>query len=157
MSLLAAATDKGADPKAALVAMREISGVGGRYAWHDVGRHRVRLLLAKNPAGWLELLDLVRDSDTPMVLAFNSEGVDGRDPSWLYDVPFEALSGRQIAVVGRRATDMQVRLEMSGVPSTRMSGGVLDAVATLPEGPVDVLANYTAFQSARGEIARARQ
>lgn len=153
---VAAASIAGADPAKALVAMREIRSVGGRYAWHDVEGHHLRLLLAKNPAGWLELLDLVRGSDKPLVLGFNSEGVDGRDPSWLYDVPFEVLAGREIAVYGRRATDVRVRLEIAGI-QPRVRSSLLDAVADLPTGPVDVLANYTAFQDARRELAHVRR
>ncbi len=152
----AAAADAGADPGAALAAMAAITDVSGRYAHVDLGRHRVRMLLAKNPAGWLGVLDLVRETPGPLVLAFNSDGVDGRDPSWLYDVPFEALAGREIAVVGRRATDMLVRLQMAGLSARAVRGGLLAALDTLPDGPVDVLANYTAFQDARQELARAR-
>ena len=49
-------------------------------------------MLAKNPAGWLEIIHMVADNDHPLVLAFNSDGVDGRDPSWLYDVPVRTSS-----------------------------------------------------------------
>lgn len=153
---VAAAATAGADPVGAVTAMREIQSVGGRYAWHDIDGHRMRLLLAKNPAGWLELLDLVRGSDRPLVLGFNSEGVDGRDPSWLYDVPFELLAGREVAVFGRRATDVRVRLEIAGI-KPRVAPGLVAAVEALPPGPVDVLANYTAFQDARRELAHARR
>ena len=152
---VAAAAAAGAEPGAALTAMRDIRAVGGRYASYEVNGRQVRLLLAKNPAGWLELLDLVRVGTRPLVLAFNSEGVDGRDPSWLYDVPFEELAGRPIVVVGRRATDLRVRLELAGIPAAVAPGGLLDALAMLPAGPVDVLSNYTAFQDARREVARA--
>jgi len=152
---VAAAVTQGADPATAVARIRGIETVAGRYAWRRVGAHRIRLLLAKNPAGWLEIVDLVRDTRTPLVLAFNSEGVDGRDPSWLYDVSFVALAGRPLVVTGRRATDMQVRLEMDGLAPTVVRGGVRAAVATLPAGPVDVLANYTAFRDALRELNHA--
>ena len=32
----------------------------------------------------------------PLLLVFNAEGVDGRDPSWLYDVSFAPLRGRTV-------------------------------------------------------------
>lgn len=153
---LAAAASAGVDPAAAVAAMRAIRSVGGRYALHELDGHEVRLLLAKNPAGWLELLDLVRDNDRPLVLGFNSEGVDGRDPSWLYDVPFEMLAGREIVVFGRRATDVRVRLEIAGITPRVSAHGLLGALALLPPGPADVLANYTAFQDARRELAGVR-
>jgi UDP-N-acetylmuramyl tripeptide synthase len=154
----AAAADAGADPVAATAAMNSIREVAGRYACVDVGGRRLRLLLAKNPAGWVELLDLVGSGGTgPLVLAFNSDGVDGRDPSWLYDVPFEDLRGREVVVIGRRATDLRVRLELDGIRVRTVRGRLLDALADLPPGPVDVLANYTAFQDVRRELAGVRE
>lgn len=152
---VAAAASAGADPALALEGMRAIESVGGRYALHEVDGHQLRLLLAKNPAGWVELLELVRESDRPLVLGFNSEGVDGRDPSWLYDVPFEVLAGREVVVFGRRATDVRVRLEMAGLRPRVSRDGLIGALPLLPPGPTDVLANYTAFQDARRELARA--
>ncbi|MGN6129937.1 MAG: DUF1727 domain-containing protein [Nocardioidaceae bacterium] len=153
----AAAVDAGADPAAALEAMHTVREVAGRYASVQVDGRRVRLLLAKNPAGWAEILDLVRGGSGPLVLAFNSDGVDGRDPSWLYDVPFGDLRGHDVVVTGRRATDLRVRLELDGVAVHAVAGGLREALAALPPGPVDVLANYTAFQEVRRELARARQ
>jgi UDP-N-acetylmuramyl tripeptide synthase len=115
----------------------------------------VRLLLAKNPAGWLETLQLVSQGDAPLVLAFNSNGVDGRDPSWLYDVSFHSLAGRRIIVIGQRSADMEVRLKMDDIECVSAGRHLLDALAMLAPGPVDVLANYTAFQDVRRELAHA--
>src|SRR5260221_3561174 len=82
-------------------ALAEISGVrevSGRYATHHVNGHEVIVLLAKNPAGWCETLDvideLLPDRSGTVVVAINARGPDGRDPSWLWDVPFEKLGGR---------------------------------------------------------------
>jgi hypothetical protein len=86
------------------------------------------------------------------VLAFNSVGVDGRDPSWLYDVPFGALTGRQVVVTGQRSTDMLVRLEMDGLQDVAQARDVRAALELLPEGDVHVIANYTAFQACRREL-----
>jgi lipid II isoglutaminyl synthase (glutamine-hydrolysing) len=89
------------------------------------------------------------------VLALNARGVDGRDPSWLYDVSFRALAGRRVVVMGERSAELEVRLQMDGVTCVDAGEHVLDALALMPPGPVDVVANYTAFQSARRELARA--
>ncbi len=148
---VAAAADAGASPAEAAAALSRVRDVAGRYATTEVDGHQVRLLLAKNPAGWLEMLDVVRDTPRALVLAFNSEGVDGRDPSWLYDVPFDVLGDQHVLVTGRRATDLQVRLEMDDVPVTVVAD-LRDALAKLPPGPVDVVANYTAFQHARKQL-----
>jgi lipid II isoglutaminyl synthase (glutamine-hydrolysing) len=98
----------------------------------------------------------VSTSRHPVVIAFNSDGVDGRDPSWLYDVPFAQLADRRVVVIGKRATDMLVRLQLDGLTHVETLPGLTDALASLPAGPVDVLANYTAFQSARRELAHVR-
>jgi UDP-N-acetylmuramyl tripeptide synthase len=151
---VAAAVLAGADPAEALGAVREIAAVAGRYAVAEHEGRRARLVLAKNPAGWLESLAMVAGTPEPVILAFNSDGVDGRDPSWLYDVPFGDLAGRRVMVTGRRATDMLVRLEMAGLTDIGSTTDVLTALETLPEGDVTVIANYTAFQEARQALGR---
>jgi lipid II isoglutaminyl synthase (glutamine-hydrolysing) len=146
---VAAASGLGVSPRCALSAMRTVVAVAGRYEVFVTGPHRARLVLAKNPGSWLEALAMVGTGPRPLVLAFNSDGVDGRDPSWLYDVPFDGLAGRPLVVTGRRATDMLVRLEMAGLRDVRRAGDVAAALAMLPGGEVDVVANYTAFEEAR--------
>ena len=74
--------------------MRTITDIGGRYRTIRRTRHSVRLMLAKNPAGWAETLRVL-DEDTPVVVAVNAKEADGRDLSWLWDVHFERLRGRQ--------------------------------------------------------------
>ncbi|MGZ4460642.1 MAG: MurT ligase domain-containing protein [Nocardioidaceae bacterium] len=154
---VATAVAHGVDPQAAADAMREVAAVIGRYDVVEHAGRQARLVLAKNPASWLEAIDLVGKSPAPLVLAFNSEGVDGRDPSWLYDVPLDRLMGRGILVVGRRVTDMIVRLEMAGIDDVRARPTLRAALESLPLGPVDVVANYTAFQEARRELSRGRR
>lgn len=143
---VAAAAVEGVPPEEAAAAIETIGEVSGRYAEFVRGAHTVRLLLAKNPAGWLEATRMVSDSDAPLVLGFNAEGVDGRDPSWLYDVSFDALAGRTLAVIGRRASDMTVRLEIDDLGPVRQYDSLDSALRALPPGRVDLIANYTAFQ-----------
>jgi lipid II isoglutaminyl synthase (glutamine-hydrolysing) len=145
----------GVPAEQALDQLRTVTTVAGRFAISDLGGRQVRLLLAKNPAGWLETVDLISSGDTPLVLALNARGVDGRDPSWLYDVSFRALAGRRVVVMGERSAELEVRLQMDGVTCVDAGEHILDALALMPPGPVDVVANYTAFQSARRELARA--
>lgn len=146
---IATAAHFGRSPEDAARAIGAIVSVADRYQVYVTPRHRSRLMLAKNPASWAQALSMVAEAGTPVVLAFNSEGVDGLDPSWLYDVPFRALAGRPIVVTGRRATDMAVRLEMDGLTDVRLADDVAAAIAMQPDGEVTVLANYTAFQDAR--------
>jgi lipid II isoglutaminyl synthase (glutamine-hydrolysing) len=111
-----------------------------------------RLLLAKNPAGWEELLALVEPDTAPVVIAINARTADGRDPSWLWDVDFERLSGRPIVATGERSADLSVRLHYAGVEHERVADPV-EAVAVAARlgdrrhesAPVEFIGNYTAF------------
>lgn len=150
---IAAATAEtfGVDVDRALAAMAGLDAVQGRYSIAPVGSgRRARLLLAKNPAGWVEMLELLDSGPTrPVVIDFNSRTADGRDPSWLWDVPFERLAGRQVLVCGERREDVSVRLAYADVPhELHDSVEAAARAAALLEGDdlVDVVANYTAFR-----------
>jgi UDP-N-acetylmuramyl tripeptide synthase len=132
-----------------------VSSVAGRFERIRFRGHDLRIMLAKNPAGWIELLDLMAEDRYPLVLVLNAEGVDGRDPSWIYDVSFAPLRGRTVIVQGRRATDLLVRLEHDAVAATHAPGPLAAAVWKLPAGPVDVVGNYTAFRRTVQEVRRA--
>ena len=69
-----------------------------------------RVFLAKNPAGWSEVLRWVADAQVPTVIAVNARVADGKDPSWLWDVPYELLRGLPAAAAGERCLDVAVRL-----------------------------------------------
>jgi UDP-N-acetylmuramyl tripeptide synthase len=150
---VATATACGVPPGDAAAAVATVRDVAGRFALVRYGDHEVRLILAKNPAGWQAAMHITQNSDAPLVVAFNSDGVDGRDPSWLYDVDFDAWRDRTVAVCGRRATDMTVRLRTDGIEPLGQFGDLPGALRSLPPGPVDLVANYTAFQEARKVLA----
>jgi UDP-N-acetylmuramyl tripeptide synthase len=128
--------------------------VEGRYSRVSFAGHQVRLLLAKNPAGWIEALNQVDGEAGPIVLAVNANSADGTDPSWLWDVPFEQLRGRTVVASGVRAWDVAVRLTYAEV-AHEVEPDVSAAIRLLPPGPCDVLANYTAFVTTRAALARA--
>jgi lipid II isoglutaminyl synthase (glutamine-hydrolysing) len=152
LALVAAYATDGVPPEEAARRLGAVGSVAGRFELLRRGPQELRLMLAKNPAGWLELLDLMAPDRHPVVLLFNADGVDGRDPSWLYDVSFAALEGREVVVQGRRAADLLVRLELDGVPARRVRGPLTAALADLPPGRVDVVGNYTAFRGALAEL-----
>ena len=66
-------------------------------------------------AGWAEALDLIRPPPVPIVIGINAGVADGRDPSWLWDVPFERLRGRLVVATGERGRDLAVRLRYAEV------------------------------------------
>ena len=144
---LAAAVHLGADADGALAAMAEVEAVAGRYATVRLAGRDARLLLAKNPAGWVEMLELLDDGPVrPVVIHFNARVADGRDPSWIWDVPADRLGGRPVLVSGERGEDVVLRLAYAGIAAT-LHPTVSAAVTAAPgEGAVDVLATYTAFR-----------
>jgi lipid II isoglutaminyl synthase (glutamine-hydrolysing) len=150
---LAVADFFGANVSQALPRLREVSSVAGRYIQVERGGRRLRLLLAKNPAGWLEAFDVLGSALSPVLLAVNAQVPDGRDTSWLWDVDYRVLRGRQVLITGERRTDLAVRLESDEVPF-ELADGVGDAVRRVPPGHLDVIANYTAFQQIRAVLGR---
>src|SRR5205807_55188 len=80
--------------------------VAGRYRTIQVGAHSVRMLLAKNPAGWQEALSMVNKDAAGVVIAVNGQVPDGEDLSWLWDVRFEHLSHTAVVAAGERGTDL---------------------------------------------------
>ena len=151
--VLAAVAALGLDPAEGLRRMSAVGSVSGRYGTFRVGELRIRLLLAKNPAGWSELLDIMPPAPTPVIVTINSDYADGRDPSWLWDVPFEKLRGRTVVATGYRRRDLAVRLSQAEVdhvviedpyaPGAPLPAGMLDLQQ------VDCAATYTAFHHLR--------
>ncbi len=149
---LAVAAEFGVSPAAALPRLTQVTSIAGRYATVVRDDKVIRLLLAKNPAGWLEALDMV-EPGCPVLLSINARDPDGLDTSWLYDVDFTGMRGRRVLVTGDRAYDMCVRLDINGVDFTHVRDFPA-ALAMLPTGRLEVVANYTAFQDIRAELDR---
>jgi UDP-N-acetylmuramyl tripeptide synthase len=149
-----AAGKLGVPAAAAAEGVASVESVAGRYQTIDLGTTRARLLLGKNPAGWVELLALIEGDDRPLLIAINSRIADGRDPSWLWDVPFERLAGRRVVAAGERAADLAVRLRYAEVECQIWAGAVVDCLRSFDGPEVDVLANYTVFADLVRGIAR---
>ncbi|ONH22083.1 MurT ligase domain-containing protein [Pseudofrankia asymbiotica] len=144
----AAARQFGVQVEDALAAMTDLGDVQGRYQEVLLGSaaRRARMLLAKNPAGWVEMMELINSMPPrSLIVDFNSQTADGRDPSWIWDVPFERLAGRPVLVTGERKEDMSVRLAYAGVPHSVHPDAEAAADAAI-EPVLDVVANYTAFR-----------
>lgn len=143
-----ALAEVGVDPAEAAQRVGAVTEVAGRFARRRWRGRDVRLVLAKNPAGVSAVLaDGVPEGE--VWVAINDEVADGRDPSWLYDAPFDALAGHVVTCLGTRRLDLAARLDYGGVEAVVAD----DEAALAGAGPVTLIANYTAFThwSARGE------
>lgn len=153
---LAAALRLGCDQEAVLRRIGTIEQASGRYGSVELAGRTVRLLLAKNPASWLEMLDLVSGHRRPLFLVVNSREADGYDVSWLWDIEFEVLRGRSVTVAGDRALDLAVRLRYADV-QCEVADSVEEALGAdsgdASEVP-EVIANYTAFRDLFAKSAR---
>lgn len=151
---LAAATDVlGLDPRQSVRRMATVTAVSGRYEVRTIGELDVRLLLAKNPASWSELLTVMPPAPAPVIITINANDADGRDPSWLWDVPFEKLRGRTVIATGDRRRDLAVRLLHADVDHVVIEdpyapGAPLPATARDLD-VIDCAATYTAFHGLR--------
>ncbi len=142
---ITAAVELGVDATVAAAAAGRVTTVSGRYAtYHLADRRPARVLLAKNPAGWSEVLAWLDQRDSGIVLAVNAHVADGRDTSWLWDAPFERLRGRTVAASGERALDLAVRLDYDGVDCI-VEPDPIAAAARVGGDEVDIVASYTQF------------
>lgn len=84
----------------------------------------IRLLLAKNPTGFNEVLRTLFSDSVPRHILFvlNNNIADGRDISWIWDVDFERCVGQvqTLVVTGERALDLALRLKYAGIAEDKM-------------------------------------
>jgi UDP-N-acetylmuramyl tripeptide synthase len=142
-----AAAHLGVEPRAAAAAAATVSSVAGRAMSVPLDdRRHATLLLSKNPAGWTEVLRYLADQDTGVVIAVNARVADGKDPSWLWDVPYELLRGKPTAASGDRCLDVAVRLRYAEVDHI-VEDDPLAAARALTTDTVHIVASYTQFSA----------
>jgi lipid II isoglutaminyl synthase (glutamine-hydrolysing) len=147
LAVTAASAHFGVDPDRAAAAAATITTVAGRYMTIPLGDGRAAgVLLAKNPAGWTEVLRYLSRRAGSVVIAVNARVADGKDPSWLWDVPYELLRSSTVAVAGERALDVAVRLRYAGVEHI-IERDAVAAAARLPGEDVHIVASYTQFSA----------
>jgi UDP-N-acetylmuramyl tripeptide synthase len=166
---MTAALSTPVDLATAIDRLSSIDQVAGRFSSATRRGRPVRLLLAKNPAGWTAIFDLLAEgasSAAPVVLSINARTADGLDTSWLWDVPFERLGHRPVVATGDRRQDLAVRLRYAGVPFTVVADplSALDGAIDTADAPatgaaadgapaaIDFLGNYTAFADLRKRL-----
>lgn len=136
----------------------------GRGETFQIDGRRVGLNLVKNPGGFRHVLRAVAGQRPDrIVIAINDDYADGRDVSWLWDVPFgESLTsdGAPIAPIGTsgvRAADMAVRLRYDGLPvidvQPDLDAAARAAIAAAPSGgQVQIFATYTAMWALQASL-----
>jgi UDP-N-acetylmuramyl tripeptide synthase len=148
LAIVAATTHFGIEPAAAAAAMAAVRTVAGRFMRIALGDGRdATVILAKNPAGWTEALRHVAEHPgTGVVITVNAHVADGKDPSWLWDVPYECLAGHPTAAAGERHRDVAVRLRYAEVEHVVEPDPIVAARA-LTSDDVTIIASYTQFSA----------
>ena len=105
--------------------IEQFKPVFGRGERVQMEGRNVRLLLAKNPTGFNEVLRTLFGDGTQRHVLFvlNDNIADGRDVSWIWDVDFERTVGQttSLVVAGTRALDLALRVKYAGVAEQDMT------------------------------------
>ncbi len=105
--------------------IEQFKPVFGRGERVQIEGRTVRLLLAKNPTGFNEVLRTLFSDGTVRHVLFvlNDNIADGRDISWIWDIDFERTTQylATLTVAGTRAFDLALRLKYAGIEQTAMT------------------------------------
>lgn len=118
----------GLQPEKTVKAFERFESCFGRMETIRTGDgKRIMLILAKNPAGFNQILVYLSMAEKQAAVSFviNDRVQDGRDISWLWDVDFERIdslkSGRsKLYASGTRAEDIALRLKYAGIPTEKI-------------------------------------
>ena len=130
-------------------AIEQAVPVFGRGERIEAEGRSIRLLLAKNPTGFNEVLrTLFTDEiERNVLLVLNDNTADGHDISWIWDVDFERAVGhtQSVTVAGTRAADLALRLKYAGLPREQMT--------IIPPAPLRALRQQAALQARKARKA----
>jgi hypothetical protein len=123
----------------------------------------VTMLLVKNPAGAVRALDYLaeQEADFDLMCCLNDGAQDGRDVSWIWDVPLERLAAlahlRTVYVSGTRRGDLLLRLKHAGLPAGMLHPVERDRAflrrVSAEARPLAVVPTYTAMMRLRPVLA----
>ncbi len=114
------------DWKPIVSGIEQFKPVFGRGERVQIEGRTLRLLLAKNPTSFNEVLRTIfnesEEAPRHVLLVLNDNIADGRDISWIWDVDFERMVNQTATLVlgGTRALDLALRLKYAGVAPEEM-------------------------------------
>jgi lipid II isoglutaminyl synthase (glutamine-hydrolysing) len=130
--------------------IEQFKPVFGRGESIQVEGRMLRLLLAKNPTGFNEVLRTLFSDNTSRHVLFilNDRIADGQDVSWIWDVDFERAVGNTatLTVTGTRARDLALRMKYAGV--------TLENMQVIPSQPLRTVKNEKAAKKEKQRLAR---
>lgn len=120
----------------------------------------VKMILVKNPAGYTQVIHYLEQQQErfSLLCCLNDKYADGRDVSWIWDVPFERLANVaenvvRFYVAGTRREDMRLRLKYAGIPEEKLEiisnyNSFIDEIEKLSQ-PIVIVPTYTAMMELR--------
>ncbi len=139
----------------------------GRGESIQINKANIQLMLVKNPAGFEQVLDVIRTTNpndsVSLAILINDNTADGKDVSWLWDADIEQFVSQQniswVRTSGTRGLDMLLRLKYAGIANPQKSWNkntvkelVSDTIAHT--GTIYILATYTALLAVRKELGQ---
>ena len=142
----------------AVAALERVTPPFGRGEVIDADGQPLELVLVKNPAGFTVALGTYGSAPVTTMVAINDNYADGRDVSWLYDVSFESLRDKGVALTsGVRAYDMALRLKYDDVAVAGVEPDLEVALerflAAYKDEPKRIFCTYTAMMTLRRDLA----
>ncbi len=105
--------------------IEQFKPIFGRGERLQIEGRTLRLLLAKNPTGFNEVLRTLfsEGARRHVLFVLNDNIADGRDISWIWDVDFERAVHQTMTLVvaGSRALDLALRLKYAGMALDEMN------------------------------------
>ena len=142
----------------AVTALQKVAPPFGRGEVIDADGAPLELVLVKNPAGFTVALGTYGNTPVITMVAINDNYADGRDVSWLYDVSFESLRAKGVALTsGVRAYDMALRLKYDDVAVAEVEPDLDIALerflTAYKDEPKRIFCTYTAMMALRRDLA----
>lgn len=150
----------GADNKESGILLGELSNVKpafGRGEAIEIDGEPLEIVLVKNPSGFRLALHSYAETPAATMIAINDNYADGRDMSWLWDVPFDSLKPGVAVVSGTRAYDMALRLQYDLVDVSHVIPDLADSLKKFiahTSGRRRIYCTYTAMMAIRRELAK---
>lgn len=162
LAAISLANGVGVPPAVITETLAKTTAAFGRVEQIQVGSKKLYLLLIKNPAGFTQIVEtfLRGRSGLNVLMAINDNPADGRDISWLWDVPLEAIAGDNHTVLtsGIRATDMSLRLKYADIKAEKFAdheSALTRLIAdTAENGTAYILPTYTAMLEIRQILSK---
>ena len=141
-----------------LESLASVQPAFGRGETVTVGGQPVDLVLVKNPSGFRLSLQSFPAAGHATMIAINDKYADGRDMSWLWDVPFDSLQAGVQEVSGIRAYDMALRLQYDEIAVSHVEPDLGIALQHFlesnPDTPKRIYCTYTAMLALRHELSK---